>query len=770
MAWLEDGSGILWIKGKPGSGKSTLMEFLLRDFETQALYQKSIQLSFFFHGRGTRLQKSRLGMYRSLLHQLLRKAPSAQAKFRQEFQERFETQGDPGENWNWHVEELCALFMKAVEHVAGTQPLNIFVDALDEVSDGTEDQDISDRVVSDFHKLNDLLCDKNLHSTICFSCRHFPVISNNPGRDICVENENQADISVYVRGELHEKLSVGAYKQLYEAGLGDTITRGAQGVFQWATLVVKLAIRYQKNGLKLEEIKKKLKEVPKELGKVYTHILTTVIDQQDYPQTLRLLRWVCLAERPLTVKEIDCAMSLSETEMLGPELSGTQLDSRPHEMMVKRIVSLSGGLVETKQHEEDQIVQVVHQSVNDFLLGDRRLLFDKTSGDPVGQGHHRLSVACANYIRIAEFNSASMSDAKSLKGELPFIDYVVRSWLLHAEKAEARGVLQDYVLLYIQSDPGILERLVRFYRLLHPYGRHERQPKQCFSLLHAAAGANLLSVVKGLLLTPQNLEQADSAGNRAIHYACRWGHLEVVKALLDAGAVFEVENTEGSTPLERAAAKGHEEIVKLLVMKGVDVNKRTSHTIHALYGAALKGSRAIVKLLLDNKADVNTQGGLYSNALQAAAYRGHQAVVQLLLDNKADVNRQGGYYGNALQAAVYRGDQAVVQLLLDNQAEVNAQGGEYGNALQAAAYRGHQAVVQLLLDNKADINRQGGYYGNALQAAVYRGDQAVVQLLLDNQAEVNAQGGWYGNALQAAAYRGDQAVVQLLLDNGAVDD
>lgn len=66
--WLEDGVGILWIKGKLGSWKSTLMEFLLRDFEKQALYQESIQLSFFLHSRGTILQKSRLGMYRSLLY------------------------------------------------------------------------------------------------------------------------------------------------------------------------------------------------------------------------------------------------------------------------------------------------------------------------------------------------------------------------------------------------------------------------------------------------------------------------------------------------------------------------------------------------------------------------------------------------------------------------------------------------------------------------------------------------------------------------------
>ncbi|KAH7330053.1 hypothetical protein BKA65DRAFT_460559 [Rhexocercosporidium sp. MPI-PUGE-AT-0058] len=253
--WLEDGSGILWIKGKPGSGKSTLMEFLLRDFEKQALYQESIQLSFFLHGRGTILQKSRLGMYRSLLHQLLLSAPTAQAEFRHAFKERSKSQGDPGKDWNWHVNELRAFFMTAVEHVAKTQPVNIFVDALDEASDGTDDQNTSHQIVSDFHELNDLLHHKKLRSTICFSCRHFPVVTDNQGRDICVEEENQADISVYVCDELHRRLSVSESEQQYLAELQDAIVRGAQGVFQWAALAVALAIRYHNDGWSPREIR-----------------------------------------------------------------------------------------------------------------------------------------------------------------------------------------------------------------------------------------------------------------------------------------------------------------------------------------------------------------------------------------------------------------------------------------------------------------------------------------------------------------------------------
>jgi ankyrin repeat protein len=761
--WLEDGSGILWIKGKPGSGKSTLMEFLLRDFEKQALYQESIQLSFFLHGRGTILQKSRLGMYRSLLHQLLLSAPTAQAEFRHAFQERSRSQGDSGKDWNWHTSELRAFFISAVELAARTQPVNIFVDALDEASDGTDDQNTSHQIVLDFHELNDFLHHKKVRSTICFSCRHFPIVADNRGRDICVERENHADISVYVCDELRRTLFIAEAEKKYLAELQDTIIRGAQGVFQWAALVVALAVRYHNHGKSLREIRQMLAEVPEKLGNVYKHILSEVIDKDDYHQTLRLMRWVYLAERPLTVTEVRYAMSLPDTEIYTRELELPTPD-----VIKRRIVSLSGGLVELKQHEEGQILQFIHQSVNDFLLRDGLRFLDKTSpGDLIGQGHHQLSLICANYVKIADMDNSNDPDAKPVKTQFPFMHYAAISWFLHAEKAETRGVPQDYLLRYNQFYPSMLERWVGFYRILNYRDYSRQRPKKYSTMLHIASGAGLLSVVKGFLSIHPNLEQMDDAGNRALHHASRWGHAKVVKALLDAGAVFEAENDNKCTPLERAAANGHEEIVRLLLTTGVDVNKQTGDTGNALYGAAAKGSRAIVQLLLDNKAEVNAQGGEYGNALQAAAYRGHQAIVQLLLDNKTKINAQGGYFGNALQAAAYQGDQTIVQLLLDNKADVNAQGGEYGNALQAAACGGYQEVVQLLLDNKADVNAQGGEYGNALQAAACGGYQEVVQLLLDNKAEVNAQDGLYGNAFQAATNWGHQVIVQLLLDNKA---
>ena len=62
-------NGILWIRAKPGAGKSTLMKFLLDHFRGTRTDCHTI--AFFFNVRGQLLEKSTLGTYRSLLWQTL---------------------------------------------------------------------------------------------------------------------------------------------------------------------------------------------------------------------------------------------------------------------------------------------------------------------------------------------------------------------------------------------------------------------------------------------------------------------------------------------------------------------------------------------------------------------------------------------------------------------------------------------------------------------------------------------------------------------------
>ncbi|KAM0511390.1 hypothetical protein ACHAPE_009905 [Trichoderma viride] len=92
--WLREGSGLFWINGKPGSGKSTLMKFIFQNQLTEDLlhhWRKNsldIKAGFFFNYRGTAIQKSFEGVLRSLITQILQPHRIA---FQKKYQRMWET-------------------------------------------------------------------------------------------------------------------------------------------------------------------------------------------------------------------------------------------------------------------------------------------------------------------------------------------------------------------------------------------------------------------------------------------------------------------------------------------------------------------------------------------------------------------------------------------------------------------------------------------------------------------------------------------------------
>lgn len=71
---LGEHYGFLWIKGKPGTGKSTLMKFALTN--ARKAMEDTIVILFFFNARGEDLEKATIGTYWSLLLQLLEQLPA----------------------------------------------------------------------------------------------------------------------------------------------------------------------------------------------------------------------------------------------------------------------------------------------------------------------------------------------------------------------------------------------------------------------------------------------------------------------------------------------------------------------------------------------------------------------------------------------------------------------------------------------------------------------------------------------------------------------
>lgn len=84
--WLDKSPDLLCIKGKPGAGKSTLMKYAVEERTCRT----PVLASFFFHARGTELQKSRLGLYRSLLHQIILQISSLRSDFRKFYQKKYQ--------------------------------------------------------------------------------------------------------------------------------------------------------------------------------------------------------------------------------------------------------------------------------------------------------------------------------------------------------------------------------------------------------------------------------------------------------------------------------------------------------------------------------------------------------------------------------------------------------------------------------------------------------------------------------------------------------
>lgn len=229
-SWSICNSSLLWIKGKPGAGKSTLLRYALDNTEIN-VRDKSLVLSFFFHGRGSELQKTSLGLFRSLLHQVLSQIPDALPGLVTAFQERRNNRGEPGKEWHWHPNELQDFFKSSLPKILESRSVWLFVDALDECG-----KEIANDLVWKFEPLVQSLPPTSFQFRICFTCRHYPILKWDCAFEICLEHENTQDISAYVQAR------ISASRKLTASAIPAIITERACGVFMWARLAVDQAL------------------------------------------------------------------------------------------------------------------------------------------------------------------------------------------------------------------------------------------------------------------------------------------------------------------------------------------------------------------------------------------------------------------------------------------------------------------------------------------------------------------------------------------------
>ena len=277
--WLEGSTlkPIYWISGKPRSGKSTLMKFAMTHYRTQK-YLKTcnshpcLVTGYFFHDRGSKIQKSIEGFLIEILYHVLRLSRELFPLVEPIYQGMSEEITSHDKQQKWKIQKLrqalVAIFSRA------KSPLNccLFVDALDE-HEGNHRE-----LISVLMQLAKLPCKNTaLQLRLCLAGRSENVFKDAFGMShgFALLDYTTADIRHYAEDRLQRERYDSADEQSNKDSdkLIDEILRKADGVFLWVRLVIDEMVEGLCEGDTFEELEASLSEIPDELSNLYARAL-----------------------------------------------------------------------------------------------------------------------------------------------------------------------------------------------------------------------------------------------------------------------------------------------------------------------------------------------------------------------------------------------------------------------------------------------------------------------------------------------------------------
>ena len=389
--WLRYHNGIYWIMGKAGSGKSTLMKFLLnhtRTAESLTMWAGTKELviaSYFFWNSGHSMQKSQEGLFRSLLYEILSQCPdlvrtvcaSKAATLRPYIREL-----EP-----WTRQELWHAIEQLKDQSGVRARFCFFIDGLDEYDGDPKD------IVTVLESLRSWPDVK-----LCISSRPWNEFKDAFGRStdpqLALEDLTRGDIKIYVRDTLEDNARFRAlkFKDDRSQDLVLEIVRKARGVFLWVVLVIKSLLTGLSNADRICDLQRRLRGFPETLEKYFGHMIASV-EPMYREQTAQAFKFALEASAPLSLtmysflddEDLDSVIA-APLNPLTPE----DILSR-HDDMERRLSARCKGLLEVDSHPHkkhgvypygtlfsEMKVQFHHRTVRDFLhTRDMQIMLSK---------------------------------------------------------------------------------------------------------------------------------------------------------------------------------------------------------------------------------------------------------------------------------------------------------------------------------------------------------------------------------------------------------
>jgi Ankyrin repeats (3 copies)/NACHT domain len=554
------------LSGGPGKGKTMLSIFLAEELERCVKESQDALFVQYFCDNKDERRNTAVAILRGLIWQLLKRRPQLKNHILPSFKDRDTSQLVTSFDSLWRIFETMVR-----DPVLGTA--YCVLDGLDECDEASLEWLLKKFKALFSTKSNDsLACRLNLIAVsrdlpdfIPDILSSFPRIRLDPD----AHTEISSDICRFIKVKVDELSTYRHYPEPLRVHVKDVFLNRAKGTFLWVGIVANELRKYTSS-----EVKNALEQFPSGLEALYARMLLQ-ISRHRQETAAKILRWVVMAFRPLTLSELSVAIE--------PTIR-TSVGLSPDEV-IRDQVTFCGYFLTIKQDE----VELIHQSAKDYLLRktpdpNRELEFFRIEEEQVNSEIVRRCLAylqngaLADGAVVLRKRHSQVKDMTRLKA-FPLLSYAILHWPEHARSLTRLEDIFDLSHPFYTRKSPVRESWLNSY-----WAAKEYTPvPSSFSLLHLASYFGIVPLARNLLCKNGwmyklkhniNVNKRDSHGKIALQRAALRGHETTVRVLLEKGADVDARDSYGQTALQGAASGGHEATVRLLLEKGADVDVR----------------------------------------------------------------------------------------------------------------------------------------------------------------------------------------------------
>ncbi|KAF7505691.1 hypothetical protein GJ744_000540 [Endocarpon pusillum] len=366
--------------------------------------------------------------------------------------------------------------------------------------------------------------------------------------DMDTDTEINSDICRFIEMKVNELSIYRHYPEQLRVHIREVLLDRANGTFLWVGIVANEPRKYASS-----EVKNALERIPSGLEALYARMLLQISpDRQE--ATAKILRWVVMAVRPLTISELSAAVEPTTEISVG--LTADEV--------IKDQISFCGYFLTIKQHE----VSLIHQSAKDYLLRNTpdanwELEFFRVKKEQVNSEITRRCLAYLSNGALAEgalvwdklyFEHADMKRQKAFR----LLSYAILHWPEHARSLISSEDIFDLSQPFFMKKSPVRQSWLDSYRR----GPRDVHLSRSIPLLYLACFLGIFALVQKLLCENGwrhrlkyhiNINKKDGDGKALLHRAITGGNELIVRLLLEKGADIETKDGYGQTALHIAA-------------------------------------------------------------------------------------------------------------------------------------------------------------------------------------------------------------------------